>query len=383
MRASNDRLQALLRGSAYRNWMELDLDSDIFTAADSFIMRATNPERVFVGAFREGEFLDVYVGDDRQMAGVIDDVEFTGDKDSERMSLTGRDRAALLLDNEADHLKAANLTLEELAKKLIKPSYGIRNIVLDNNANRKLLLGKKDRKSKAGTSRTAATGLFAKLPRGSTKVDPGQTIASIFDKHTKRLGITWWMTAQGDIFFGKPNYAQEPSFNFAYYTPRTASAQRFNNVLSYSVRRSMGERYSEIAVKGQGRPSAKGGVFGSSRATTQGAKFDATAKDDELIARGIERKLIIADNDCVDRAMAQRRADFEMGMRRMKGLTIELTVPGFRQNDRLFTIDTLATLKIETLGIDGTFWIVQRRFTEKFDQRRTQLTLHQPKVWLA
>jgi prophage tail gpP-like protein len=245
------------------------------------------------------------------------------------------------------------------------------------------LLGKKDRKSKAGTSRTAATGLFAKLPRGSTKVDPGQTIASIFDKHTKRLGITWWMTAQGDIFFGKPNYAQEPSFNFAYYTPRTASAQRFNNVLSYSVRRSMGERYSEIAVKGQGRPSAKGGVFGSSRATTQGAKFDATAKDDELIARGIERKLIIADNDCVDRAMAQRRADFEMGMRRMKGLTIELTVPGFRQNDRLFTIDTLATLKIETLGIDGTFWIVQRRFTEKFDQRRTQLTLHQPKVWLA
>jgi prophage tail gpP-like protein len=382
MRSSEDRLQVLIRGSAYRNWFETDLDSDIFTPADSFTVRAKIPETPFVGAFREGELTDIYVGDDRQMAGVLDDVEFTGDKDSERMTLQGRDRAALLLDNEAQNVRAANLTLEELARKLIKPSYGIRDIVLDNSANRKLLLGKKDRGSKAGKPRAASSGLFAKIPRAQTKIDPGQTIAAIFDKHTRRLGIAWWMTAQGDVYFGKPDYTQAPSFEFSAYKARTKNASR-TNVLRWSMRRSMGDRYSEVAVFGQGRPSSKGGVFGGSKKTMTSSKFHASAKDDELVARGIERKLIVVDNDCADRAMAQRRADFEMGMRRMKGLTIELTVPGFRQNGRLYTIDTLATVKLEAIGVDGTFWLVQRRFVEKNDQRRTEMTLFQPKVWLA
>jgi prophage tail gpP-like protein len=382
MRSSVDKLRLVMQGSAWRNWLEVDIDSDIFSPADAFIVRSELPSLPFVGAFREGEFLDVYVGDDRQMPGVIDDVELTGDVSSERMTLTGRDRGALLLDNEATQIKASNLTLEQLAKKLIKPSFGIRGIVLDNSANRKLLLGKKDRKSKAGTSRSGASGLFAKLPRKQTKIDPGQTIASIFDKHCKRLGIAWWITAQGDIFFGKPSYDQEPSFAFAAYKPRTKNAWK-TNVLRWSVRRSMGERYSEVTVKGQGRPKSKGGTFGGGRAAAQGSTFSATVFDQELVARGIERKLIIADNDCEDRAMAQRRAEFEMGMKRLKGLVIQLTVPGFRQNGRLYTIDTLATVKLETIGIDGTFWLVQRRFLEKGDSQRTELTLYQPKVWLA
>jgi prophage tail gpP-like protein len=66
---------------------------------------------------------------------------------------------------------------------------------------------------------------------------------------------------------------------------------------------------------------------------------------------------------------------------------IKLTAPGFRQVDgkgvnRLFAIDTLASVRIPEAGIDGTYYITQRRFREDRGKRRTELTLHEKGVWL-
>ena len=59
----------------------------------------------------------------------------------------------------------------------------------------------------------------------------------------------WWITAQGDLFLGKPNYTQQPTFDFtSYHWDSTES--RLNNVLSARVHRSLSERYSEIVVSG-------------------------------------------------------------------------------------------------------------------------------------
>lgn len=390
----NDAVQIVINGTSYQIWTDVDMDSDILSPADAFTVSGTipkpkpTPAESRAGApaqafddFREGNSCDVYVGPDRQMAGVIDSVKMNGDRQAARIVIAGRDKGALLLDSEAKHIKASDYTVKTLIEALLDPSWGI-NVILSNEDNRKLITGKRDKQK----PRASVPKLNAPLSRKRTKVDPGQRVASIIDMHCKRLGITWWLTAGGDLFIGKPNYDQEASYNFS---AGALGSQTPTNILSWSVERSASERYSEIKVVGQGfddlskvwkvafNPLAAGA------ATVQHGIYTATARDPDFVERGIIRKMIVSDCDAQSPSEAQSKAGYEQGQRQLKALMINVTVPGFRQGPRLFAVDTIATVKIEEAGIDGSFYVIQRRFTENRNQRRTQLLLVQPKVWLA
>lgn len=373
MPRSSSGLRLLVGGSSFDTWLSAELDADIFTEADAWSVRASAPSADLVDFFREGQRMEMYLGDDRQLAGVIDEVKLSGNRQRETLALSGRDLGAFLLDCEAQSIRASKLTLFALIKKLLDPSWGVRNVLSSFERDRKLVLGKKDRHSKAGVSRSRGAPVFGDPPRATSAIDPGQRVAQILNDRTRQLACAWWITAGGDLFIGKPNYDQEPSFRFV-CQPGSA------NVLDWEVVRSMSDRYSEITVVGQG--SSAGGWL-AQPTSVKGAKFKVTVKDPDLAARGIKRTLIVADNDVQSRADAQRRAESEMGHRRLQGLTIRLTVPEFKQADRIYAIDTIAQVKIPSAKIDGLFYVTQRRFMEERSGRRTQLTLHQPKVWLA
>jgi prophage tail gpP-like protein len=380
-----DAVQVVINGTSYQVWDEVDIDSDILNPADAFMVSGKIPkakptaQEVRAGApasafddFREGQKCDVYVGADRQMAGVIDDPDMSGKREGSAMKITGRDLGAYLVDSEAPHIKASKYTIKTLAEALIDSSWGIRNVIVSNEDNRKLLLGKKDKKKPTSTAK-----FLQPIARNRTKVDPGQRIASILDTHCRRLGITWWITAQGDLFLGKPTYAQEAAYHFYVYAEGSKDARK-NNVLEWGVRRSVSDRFSDIKVVGQGFSDPAKLWSTSSR-----PKFSADARDPDLVERGIVRKLIVADSDILSNQEAKNRADHEMGLRRLRSFSISLTVPGFRQGDRLFAVDTIATVKIEEADIDGEYYVTQRRFTESRGRQRTQLTLRQKNVWLA
>lgn len=373
-------VQVVLDGHAYENWFEVDLDSDILTPADGFALTCTVPSsaelRAGMSRFREGEKCDIYVGSTRQMAGVIDKVKFSGDRMQSRMSISGRDLAAYLVDDEAKTIKVAKYTVKTLMEALIDRSYGIREVIFSNEENRKLVRGKKDRGKKG-----SGGYIFANPTRSTTKIDPGQKISAILDTHTKRLGITWWLTADGKLFLGKPNYKQPRAYSFAFGAPQTEVT---NNVESYEVEHSIEGRYSELQVNGQGIGS-KGELFSASTAKP---RYKGLARDPDLESRGITRKTIIADSDITSGEEAQHRADIEQGERQLKAVTIKLTVPDFGQvNEKgsfaLYAVDTIATVRIDELGINSEYYVTQRRFRESRQKRRSELTLHEKDVWLS
>jgi len=372
----DDAVQIVIGGTSYQNWLEVDLDSDLLTPADAWSLTGTIPTSDVRDEFREGAKCDIYIGRDRQMSGVIDEVIYQADRGQARMRLAGRDKGAYLVDNEADPIKAANLTLKQLIDKLLDSSFGIRNVLLSNENNVDLLLGKEEKKS---LRRTSPKGVKLK-PRVSTKIDPGQTIASILDQHTRRLGIAWWMTAEGDLFIGEPNYDQEIAYHFRCEGVGKRKAVN-NNIEQWSVRRSISGRYSEVQVNGMGLPASSDWA----QASKSAPKFKGTASDDDLVNRSIVRRLVLRDTDIVNADEATQRAKMEQGLRQLDALTINLTVPDFRdrENARLFTVDTLASVKIEEAGIDGTYYVTQRRFREDRGKRRTELTLKKKGVWLA
>jgi prophage tail gpP-like protein len=354
-------IRLVVGGVEYGQWYEFDIDSDMLVTADAFSVTARLPPESIRDAFREGSNVDVYIGDDRQMAGVIDDTTLSGAKSKASIGLIGRDKGAWLLDSDADHVKGKSWTIQTLADKLIKPAWGIKSVVTTNESNRAVLLGRRSKK------KASSPNPFSATPRKSIKVDTGTKIARLFDRETKKLGITWWLTAQGELYFGKPNYNQDPSYAF----------EVGRNVMSWSVDRSTKERCSTLEVVAQGPGSAS-----SAFAATKNVKFHGVAHDDDLVARGIVRREIISDCDVESNKQAQALADWEMGKRRLSALRISITVPNFRQDTRLYAIDTIATVSIPAAGIDGRYYVTARRFTEAKDKSRTALTLHEPGVFL-
>jgi prophage tail gpP-like protein len=382
-----DDVQLVMRGGGYRNWFTIDIDSDIFTAADAFQFTARMPPPSLRRDFREGENAEVYIGDDLQHTGVIDDSVPSIDRKRSLLTVSGRDKGRWLVDDETQKISVANYSIKTLAEKLLRSEWGFRGVIFSNEENRKLLMGKKDRKSKAGRSSSGGPQVFSDVTRTrkSVTIDPGKTGEAILNEHCARLGVAWWISADGYLVIGKPNYSQQPAYSF-YCFEGGQDADTKNNCVVDSVKRSMGNRCSDLEVWGSGKGSKGGEKAPAStfvdKSSANNVKFKASATDPDLKQRGISRKVILVDNDVETRKHAQERADREMATRRLKGLTINLTVPGFRQAGRLFAIDTLAEVKIEEADIDGIFWVSQRRFVEERKQRRTMLTLHEKGVWL-
>jgi prophage tail gpP-like protein len=374
-------VKLVVAGAEYSGWYAVDIDSDIFTPADGFHVEARIPDDPeFRQVFREGVSVDVYIDDDRQMAGVIDDVEPSSTSRRAVVSISGRDKGAYLTDCEAEHFKPANYTLKTLAEHLIKPEWGIRNVIVSNEDNRKLLLGKKDKHTKAGKG---TASVFTDRPRYVDKVDPGTRIAAILDERTRQLGVTWWMTAQGDLFIGKPNYNQTAAYEFRCYGPTAPASKRNSNNCEIRVSYSLGGRYSKITMVGQ---VSNGDTFeGTTDEEKRGKKFTAIAEDPDLVARGIKRETIVTDRDSVTEEDVQNHVDFDMGQRRLNGMRVYVTYPSLRyeENQRLFAVDTIAHVVFEEFDIDDTFYVASRRNLVAKGSDRTELMLVQKDVWLA
>ena len=91
MRRDPSGLRLLVGGSSFDTWLSAELDADIFTEADAWNVRASAPSSDLVDFFREGQRMEMYLGDDRQLAGVIDEVKISGNRQRETLALSGRD----------------------------------------------------------------------------------------------------------------------------------------------------------------------------------------------------------------------------------------------------------------------------------------------------
>lgn len=178
------------------------------------------------------------------------------------------------------------------------------------------------------------------LTEEQAKVNPPESVFAAVDRHLRRHGFLHWDGPDGRIIVAAPDDQQEAMGMLALYRPPYG---KMNNVLSI-------ERVLDVSQA----PTILG-VFGIGA----GKDFSKTSLssivvNEDLIARGFQRRIVINDEAIKTRALAAGRANREFAHRNRGLDRLSITVDGlsYTEGSNLFpwSPDTVFDVVVTHLG---------------------------------
>jgi prophage tail gpP-like protein len=296
-------------------------------------------------AVAPGAAVEVRVGADTVMLGTVDEVSISVDKNSHRLSLSGRDGAAVLVDCSAPVFVRRMATLPEIIKAVVTP-LGIKRIRID-----------------AAATRT----------REKINIEPGATAWDVLAQSAEANGLWPWFAPDGTLVVGGPDYATPP---VATLVMRRSGAG--NNVLGLDLSVTMAGRYSELTVLGQ--------THGTETETGKHA-LHATAYDASVPGK---RPKIIIDNESDNTAIAKDRARKLLADSRMNAMSLSARVAGHRivapgepGDGKVWTPGQRVRVVSDPHGLNGIYFVMARNFSSgRSGGAVTSLTLKEDGVWV-
>lgn len=176
----------------------------------------------------------------------------------------------------------------------------------------------------------------------------GETVWDYLDRHARRLGLMMWMTADGRLVVGAPDYGQEPLYRLIRRV--RPNPEDPNTIIEGGTEESIAKRYSSVTVYG------RGGGNDATRAQAQAVTIDPDW------TFGFEKPLYVKDNGARDGAAVLARGERELAMGKDGALQLSYVVDGHGQRDLLWAQGTVAYVEDERLDIRGNFFVVGRTF---------------------
>lgn len=398
-----------------KDWLSYQVESDMWTAADGFTMRLT-PTREYMDFFRiPGHSVRIYYKDALIMTGIIEATPSNTGAHGPQIELTGRDLACLLVDDSAEFIDLTDQSLAMILEKLVAPhSDDIPQIITDYSAHRKAILGKRPdyrkvqalRKEKVSRENAkqqkksiqdAARRAQAQARRTSkplyapytldkkfkSYVKPGELIWGVIDRLCKHIGVTAWMTQDGKLCVGRPDYDQEPLGTLFVECDQEGRISDSNCLMIRSP--DVGNRYSDYLCLGQGR--VKAGATGKEL-----SEYSATARDpskafwyDELMRRRKRTKVLKVENSS-NKKQLTRYARTIMEEAIIRSYNMTATVEGHEvwPDGPLWAVDTVADVEYGPKAINAPHYIRRREFVyDVGNGMSTNLTPIPCGIWLA
>lgn len=338
-----DKVSLLIGGRAHREWTSYEIDSHLITPGDAWRVELSPPdgsqaEGALPDAVAEGAPIEVRVGRETVLVGRIDTIDEETAKDRRTLTLSGRDRAGLLLDCSAPIFVAKQATLEQVIANVVRP-LGVTKI-------------------KISASQTYTSEKI--------NIEPGDRAWNVLAHAAEANGLWPWMAPDGTLIVGGPDYTSKPVATLI-----MRRSGKGNNVVSLKRTRSMAERYSEVTVLGQMHGTAhedgKNGIKG-------------VAKDPAVT---YYRPHVVVDHECESVAMAISRARKLLMDSRLHGFTLTARVQGHRTSDGvLWTPGQRIHVISEPHNINAIFFLIGRRFSKgRVGGSTTTLTLKEDGVW--
>jgi prophage tail gpP-like protein len=344
----NEVVSLSIGGRTHAEWESYEIDSDLLVPADAWhvslgLNGKSVPAEVVIGA----EVL-VKVGGETVLTGYVDDVGEPISKSGHTLSLSGRDRAADLLDCACPIFNKQEATLSQIVAA-IATEFGDFNKRIDADSVRS---------------------------RKKIAVDIGVTAWDALARVAESNGLWPWFEPDGTLVVGGPDYS----------TPEVATLilrrdGDGNNVLSLDKQESMAERYSKVTVYSQAPGSHSGGLDSIGKPDVSGFKEDTTVKRN--------RPHVVIDNECDTPAACRSRATKLLNDGKLKSFTLSAEVKGHRiaapgspSDGMLWKPGQRVRVISDPHGINGVFFLMARKFKRnRSDGTRTELTLKEDGVW--
>lgn len=331
-------LNLQINGVDHRGWESATIIRSLDQFADAFELTLSErwADEVEPPTVRAGSPCQIYYGEELMISGYIDTVRPAYDGKSHTITVTGRSKAADLVDCASTGKVWRDRTLLQIAQELCQP-FGIKV--------------------------TAKAGVGAPFPRA--EAEPGQPRYEVLEQLARKRAVRLVSTAQGNLLI------------------TTASGKHCGAVLELGVniRKASGEfsvlkRFNTITVLGCRATEIWEGADAASLVyTLRGAAVD------KLIRKG--RDTVILAEGAVDTATCQRRAEWQRANGYGIGHGVTYTVSGWQYEQKLWPTNRLTTIRDPFMGIDNEEWLMAATtFTLDKEGERTELSLAPREAYL-
>lgn len=333
----SDNVSLLIGGRSHSNWESYSIDSNLLTPADAWQVSLGIGQQPVPDSIKEGVPVQVMIGGDTVLSGIIDDVDELVSRHEHGLTLSGRDYAAILVDCSAPVFVSRQIDLAEVVNKLVKP-LGITKVRIDGS------------------------GGFEKV-----NVDPGETAWDILQHAAEANGVWPWFEPDGTLVISGADYSSPVVADLI-----LSYSGKGNNIESLERKRSIANRYSEITVLGQSHGTevndGQPGILG--KATDTGLS--------------VYRPKIIIDSESDSQKVALQRARKLLADGRLDAYTLTAQVRGHRliEGGALWTPGQRIRVKSEPHELDAVFFLMGRTFRrDRSNGTTTELLLKEDGVW--
>lgn len=333
-------VRLVVDGTDYLGWKRVSIERSVDSIAGVFGLEVTDrwSDTQKPWPIKPGAECKLYVDNTQILTGYVDVVRAAFDKSSRSLTVSGRDKAADMVDssalNEPDSW--AQITIGRLATELAKP-FGI----------------------------TVADKTGDSTPFSLAKIQPGETAFEMLERYSRQRGILTISDGLGGIVLTKPGTARAD-----------VALEQGKNILSASGTADYSKRFSEYLVTGQSAGTDT--FFG-----TEAAQVEGKARDAEV--RSARRLLITAANSS-DAADMQKVAAWEAITRAARSSPLSITVQDWYQKEggRLWQPGEIVQVRSEWLQISEPvdFLINSVKFTKSgSDGTTAELELLRPDAY--
>jgi prophage tail gpP-like protein len=371
-------IAVVVNGTRYSEWMSYQIDSDLLTFADAFSLTLANPDGVLAGKFKRYDEVKVLVDGTVQMTGWLDEIDWRVDPhQGSVVELTGRDRFGQLCDCCCDPHSYYNIPIQLLAEKMGSPYVNAWQFHNEQNRRQMLYARAKHPTAPKANTDTSATLKTANETRARSqvkhaKIEPGDTRIEVLKRGVESCGLWTWCAADGTGVLARPNYAQAALYHLYLYPPSHPDRHR-NNVLSAQCTHSGHERYTVYRITGHMKNSVRD--YGEK------ITFDRSQKDVSLST--LERQYIFTGHG-QSYAEIKLELDTDIARRAFESESLTYVVPGHKQGQLYYQIDTLCSVDDKVTGYSGVYYVTGRRFRgDTAGGQTTEITLRQKGIWLA
>lgn len=334
---TKDTFELVVAGRKWTAWEEINVERSLDTLTGQFDLTLARREKTKSPPvpFDAGAPVQVKINNEVVMSGFIDRITPSIDSLSVSLQVSGRDKAADLVDCSAVHKPGSwsKADAKTIITDLAKP-FGI-SVQFNGD------MGK---------------------PLPKFALQPQESPFDAMERIARFRGFILYSMPDGSIAVGAPDAGAA-----------MAHLVEGTNILTASAEHNISERFAEYIVKGQ--------QAGNDTTNGRAASNQQASAKDPAITR--PRTLIIVAEDQASKADLQKRADWEANVRAARAQSFDVTVKGWRPDaaTAVWPINRSLKLTAPSLRVDSDLLIIATKFTRNSSGTTTTLTLQRRDAW--